>query len=157
MIIRLSQESDYPQLAEMKWLHGEEDDADYGEANLAGADKARFTEDFVRFLETHPDYTVFVACDGDIVASAMFVCLIPKVPKPNGKARYIAYLTNVYTRREYRNRGIGTQLLAHIKQYLTQKRCELIFVWPSDNSVNWYERNGFSAENEIFECALCEE
>ena len=37
------------------------------------------------------------------------------------------------------------------------EKCELLFVWPSDNSVTWYQRNGFSGDNEIFECPLCEE
>lgn len=66
-------------------------------------------------------------------------------------------LTNVYTKGAYRNKGIGTQLLNHIKNLLTDKKCELLFVWPSDNSVAWYQRNGFNEDNEIFECPLCEE
>ena len=89
--------------------------------------------------------------------SAMFVYLIPKLPKPNGNAKYIAYLTNVYTKKEYRNKGIGTQILNFIKDDLVKKKCELLFAWPSDNSIAWYQRNGFSEDNEIFECPLCEE
>ncbi|MBO5177595.1 MAG: GNAT family N-acetyltransferase [Lachnospiraceae bacterium] len=154
MELRLAGEQDYIQLAELKWLHGEEDDMDYGENNLAGADKNLFTEEFVGFLQEHKEYLIFAASDGEIVASAMFVYRIPKVPKPNGKARYIAYLTNVYTRKEYRNQGIGTELLSYIKGYLTEQKCELLFVWPSEKSRNWYERSGFSPENEIFECVL---
>lgn len=100
---------------------------------------------------------IFIAGDGAVVASAMFVYMIPKVPKPNGKARYIAYLTNVYTRKEYRNQRIGTELLTYIKEYLAQRKCELLFVWPSEKSMNWYERNGFCRENEIFECGLAQE
>ena len=157
MELRLAREQDYIQLAELKWLHGEEDDLDYGEKNLEGADKKLFGEEFVRFLQEHKEYLIFVAADGDIVASAMFVYMIPKVPKPNGKAKYIAYLTNVYTRKEYRNQGIGTELLSYIKGYLAEQKCELLFVWPSEKSMNWYERNGFSLENEIFECVLGEE
>ena len=157
MELRLAGEQDYIQLAELKWLHGEEDDMDYGENNLAGADKNLFTKEFVGFLQEHKEYLIFVAADGDIVASAMFVYMIPKVPKPNGKAKYIAYLTNVYTRKEYRNQGIGTELLSYIKGYLAEQKCELLFVWPSEKSMNWYERNGFSLENEIFECVLGEE
>ena len=157
MEVRLAREQDYLQLAELKWLHGEEDDMDYGEKNLAGADKKIFTEEFVRFLQEHKEYLIFVAADGNTVAAAMFVYIIPKVPKPNGKARYIAYLTNVFTRREYRNQGIGTELLTYIKGFLAECKCELLFVWPSEKSMNWYERNGFSPENEIFECVLGEE
>lgn len=157
MELRLAREQDYIQLAELKWLHGEEDDMDYGEKNLAGADKNTFMGEFVRFLQAHKEYLVFVAADGNVVASAMFVYLIPKVPKPNGKAKYIAYLTNVYTRKEYRNQGVGTELLAYIKRSLAEHKCELLFVWPSAKSMNWYERNGFCPENEIFECGLGEE
>ena len=154
MELRLVKEQDYLQLAELKWLHGEEDDMDYGEKNLAGADKNLFTIEFVRFLQEHKEYPGFVAVEGNTVVSAMFVYMIPKVPKPNGKAKHIAYLTNVYTRKEYRNQGIGTELLAYIKEYLVHKKCELLFVWPSEKSMNWYERNGFSPENELFECGL---
>ena len=157
MEIRFAEEKDYLQLAEMKWLHGGEDDIDYGEKNLVGADKNLFMDEFVRFLQEHKEYLIFVVADGNTVASAMFVYMIPKVPKPNGKAKYIAYLTNVYTRKEYRNQGIGTELLAYIKEYLAGHKCELLFVWPSEKSMNWYERNGFSPENEIFECGLMQE
>lgn len=157
MELRLAREQDYMQLAELKWLHGEEDDMDYGEKNLVGADKNLFMEEFVRFLREHKEYLMFVAADGNTVASAMFVYMIPKVPKPNGKAKCIAYLTNVFTRKEYRNQGIGTELLTYIKGYLTEHKCELLFVWPSEKSTSWYKKNGFNPENEIFECGLGEE
>lgn len=154
MDIRFAGERDFGQLAEMKWLHGAEDDIDYGEHNLDGVDKSEFTAQFVEFLKADSHYKIFVADDGGVIASAMFVCEIPKIPKPNGCAKSIAYLTNVYTRSEYRNRGIGTRLLEHIKNYLTERSCELVFAWPSDNSVNWYERNGFLPNGEIHQCML---
>lgn len=103
------------------------------------------------------EYEIIVAEVNGIVVSAMFVYLISKLPKPNGNAKYIAYLTNVYTKKEYRNKGIGTQMMNYIKSYLIEKKCELLFAWPSDNSIAWYQRNGFNGDNEIFECPLCEE
>ena len=157
MKIRIANETDYNELALMKWEHGAEDDIDYGEHNLDGADKSGFIKEFVDFLKTHKEYRIFVAVENSIVVSAMFVYLIPKLPKPNGNAKYIAYLTNVYTKKEYRNKGIGTQILDHIKNDLIDKKCELLFAWPSDNSVAWYERNGFSGDNEILECPLVAE
>lgn len=156
MEIRMAQEQDYPQLAEMKWLHCEEDDRDYREETLVGADRDLFIAEFEKFLDEHKEYRIFVAGDGEMIASAMFVYMIPKTPKPNRAGRYIAYLTNVYTREEYRNKGIGTDLLAYIKDYLRKETCELLFVWPSDNSVAWYTRNGFSGENDILECEVGE-
>lgn len=157
MNIRFGEEKDFLQLAEMKWLHGEEDDIDYGEHNLDGVDKEIFISEFIAFLKSDKGYKIFVAEDNNIIASAMFVYMIPKIPKPNGHSKYIAYLSNVFTRKEYRNKNIGTELLSYIKNYLTEQKCELIFVWPSDNSVKWYSRNGFSGINEIFECGLTEE
>ena len=157
MKIRIANETDYNELALMKWEHGAEDDIDYGEHNLDGADKSGFIKEFVDFLKTHKEYRIFVAEENSIVVSAMFVYLIPKLPKPNGNAKYIAYLTNVYTKKEYRNKGIGTQILDHIKNDLIDKKCELLFAWPCDNSVAWYERNGFSGDNEILECPLVAE
>ena len=138
----------------MKWLHCEEDDIDYHTTNLVEADKNKFIEEFVAFLNEHKEYKVFVASDSDVIISSMFLCVIPKTPKPNRKQKYIAYLTNVYTLREYRNKKIGTELLTYIKEYLAKEACELIFVWPSTNSVNWYSRNDFKQENEILECTL---
>ena len=157
MEIRLANEADYNELALMKWEHGVEDDIDYGEHNLDGVNKDKFVEEFFAFLKAHKEYDIIVAEVNGIVVSAMFVYLISKLPKPNGNAKYIAYLTNVYTKKEYRNKGIDTQMMNYIKSYLIEKKCELLFAWPSDNSIAWYQRNGFSEDNEIFECPLCEE
>lgn len=157
MEIRLANEADYNELALMKWEHGAEDDIDYDEHNLDGVNKDEFVDEFVAFLKSHKEYGIIVAEVDGIVVSAMFIYLISKLPKPNGNAKYIAYLTNVYTKKEYRNKGIGTQMMNYIKRYLIEKKCELLFAWPSDNSIAWYQRNGFNGDNEIFECPLCEE
>ena len=45
MELRMAQEKDYKQLAEMKWLHCEEDDADYHTTRLDGVDKNKFLEE----------------------------------------------------------------------------------------------------------------
>ncbi len=155
--LRTAIPSDYAQLAEMKRLHCEEDDRDYNEHTLQGADKQAFLDEFVSFLHHQKEYLIFVAADEEGIASTMFVHLIPKVPKPNSHIRSIAYLTNVFTKERYRNKGIGTELLTYIKSYLKSEHCELIFAWPSDRSVPFYTRNDFCEENDIVECMLLEE
>ena len=141
----------------MKWEHGAEDDIDYDEHNLDGVNKDEFVDEFVAFLKAHKEYEIIIAEENSIVVSAMFVYLVPKLPKPNGNAKYIAYLTNVYTKKKYRSKGVGTQMMNYIKSDLVKNKCELLFAWPSDNSIAWYQRNGFNGDNEIFECPLCEE
>ena len=150
-MIRLAEEKDFFQLAEMKWQHSAEDDITYGETNTTGVDKQSFIDDYITFLKNNSTYTVFVLEQNNIIFSAMYVAIIDKVPKPKLSKSYIAYLTNVHTLNEYRNKGYGTELLSFIKNFLKEKGCELIFVWPSDNSVNWYIRNEFKTENDIME------
>ena len=89
-ILRQAGEQDHAQLADMKWRHCEEDDADYGESNLAGVDRDAFIENFVLFLRNQTTYRIFVACDGERVASAMFVAVVPQVPKPTRKSESLA-------------------------------------------------------------------
>ncbi len=152
--IRLCEKKDFIQLAEMKWLHCKEDDMDYGENNIKGADKQKFISEFIEFLNQENEYKIFVTDEDDVIVSAMFVYVIPKVPKPNLQESCIAYLTNVFTKKEYRNKNIGTKMLEYIKNYLTKLNCELIIVYPSQQSINWYIRNGFSNVNEVFECKI---
>ena len=58
MELRLARESDYLQLAEMKWLHCEEDDIDYNSKYLVGVEKKEFIDEFVRFLYEHTEYKI---------------------------------------------------------------------------------------------------
>ena len=153
-MIRLAEEKDFLQLAHMRWEHKKEDDATYGEDNIKGIESDEFIKEYINFLKTESVYKIFVMEKNEQIIAAMFVTMIRKVPKPNKKESYIAYLTNVYTLKEYRNQGVGTEMLSYIKNYLKQNRCENIIVWPSDKAIEWYVRNEFKSENEILECEL---
>ena len=132
-------------------------DQEYGEKNTEGIDREEYIRKVIEFLNNDDKYKIFVTKENDKIVSCMFVYLIPKVPNPNGNSKYIAYLTKVYTLKEYRNMGLGTELLNYIKNYLKDLKCELIFAWPSDNSLKWYEKNEFSNDNDIMECVLMDE
>lgn len=150
-MIRLAEERDFLQLAEMKWEHSAEDDVTYGESNIVGVDKQQFIDEFVDFLKNDTTYTVFVMELDGIVVSAMYVAIINKVPKPKVSNYCLAYLTNVHTLEAYRNKGYGTQLLTYIKNYLKERNCEMVIVWPSKNSTRWYERNEFNPDNSMMQ------
>lgn len=152
-MIRLAKHSDYLQLAEMRYLHAVEDN----EVDLTDFDKEKYFADFIGFLKRENQYKIFVSVEGKKVISAMYIYLVPKIPMPKQTSKSIAYLTKVFTLKEYRHKGIGGQLLSFIKNYLKNISCELIFVWPSEESIKFYERNGFSQENDICECTLNEE
>lgn len=153
-MIRLAEEKDFYQLAEMRWQHKAEDDIIYNETNIVGVDKEKFIDEYISFLNNNSSYKIFIMEQEENIIAAIYVAVLRKVPKPNVNESYIAYLTNIYTLQEYRNRGNGTALLSYIKEYLKEKKCELMIVWPSDNSINWYLKNGFHLENDIMECLL---
>lgn len=94
MNIRFGEENYYFQLAELKWLHLEEDDMDYNETNLLGVDREVFISEYVSFLKMNSSYQIFVAEEDGSIISAMFICIIPKLPKPNRISESIAYLTS---------------------------------------------------------------
>ena len=120
-LIRLAEEKDFLQLAEMKWEHSAEDDVTYGEKNIVGVDKQAFINDYITFLKNDSTYTIFVLEQNDVIFSAMYVAIINKVPKPKVTKSYIAYLTNVHTMNEYRNKGFVKELIFECKNGLKKK------------------------------------
>lgn len=116
-MIRLAEEKDFLQLAHMRWEHKKEDDATYGEDNIKGIESDEFIKEYINFLKKESVYKIFIMEKNEQIIAAMFVTMIRKVPKPNKKESYIAYLTNVYTLKEYRNQGVGTEMLFFIKTY----------------------------------------
>lgn len=64
------------------------------------------------------------------------------------------YLTNVYTVPDRRSHGLGAELQRHIIDLARAEGLELLVVWPSDLSRSFYERLGFSADNQVLEMVL---
>ena len=127
MIIRLADEKDYSIVGKMRWLHAVEDDKVYGEKNTSNVDEHEYISKVIDFLNKNKDYKIFIAEENGTITASMFIYLVPKIPTPNGNSEFIAYLTKVFTKEEYRNKGIGTEMLNYIKEYLKKINCELIF------------------------------
>jgi RimJ/RimL family protein N-acetyltransferase len=88
-------------------------------------------------------WTIWLAeADGEIV-SHVYIGLIDKIPRPTRGSRWLGYMTNVYTRPEQRGRGIGAAVLQQVTAWAVEHDVELLVVWPSDESVAFYERAGF--------------
>ena len=45
--------------------------------------------------------------------------------------------------KKYRNKGIGSRLLSRINEWVKENNYEFVIVWPSDDSVNFYQKNGY--------------
>jgi RimJ/RimL family protein N-acetyltransferase len=148
MIYRLATEKDIPMLSEMRWQH------EYEEEDQFDISKEDFIKECNLFLIDglkNGTWDYWIAEEKDIIISNIYISRIRKVPKPQKLFAEIGYVTNVHTKAEFRNKGIGTELIKKVKQWALDNKMELLFVWPSERSINFYERQGFSMQNEIME------
>jgi GNAT superfamily N-acetyltransferase len=140
--IRFAHEQDVEQLVEMRRDFTFEDP--YPGVSLRSGyddDCRAFLLDAIGGGQWH----IWVAeVDGRIVAHA-FVALIDRVPRPIRERAHLAYLTNVYTRPEFRGQGIGGRIIRRAQAAAREADVELMIVWPSEESIEFYEREGFEA------------
>lgn len=150
MNYRIANKFDFAALASMRWdfkVEGEDT------VDLI-AKKDDFLKECVDFFNTSDDnglWTHWIAEENDEIISHISVNHIRKVPKPNLFFDEYAYVTNVYTKPEFRGQGVGSKLMDHVIKWGHEKSFEIMIVWPSSKAVNFYKRKGFKSENEIME------
>jgi GNAT superfamily N-acetyltransferase len=97
---------------------------------------------------------VWVAELDGLIVSHIYLEKIYKVPRPGRITHPFIYMTNVYTIPEYRGKGIGSKLIKEIEEWSRKQEFEFIIVWPSDWSVEFYQRNGYKHCSEPVELVL---
>ncbi|GMK37188.1 N-acetyltransferase [Paenibacillus sp. CCS19] len=112
------------------------------------------TKKFLEEAIVSNQWFIWVAEIDESVVSHIFLELINKVPRPGKKTNPFVYMTNVYTLPNYRGKGIGSKLLKQIKEWSKENNYEFIIVWPSDNSIDFYKRNGYINCTEPLELML---
>jgi GNAT superfamily N-acetyltransferase len=81
--------------------------------------------------------------DGEIIATSgiCFYQLPPTYSNPSGR---VAYITNMYTKDEYRRRGIAAELLEAVIEEAKKRDYKLIRLHTSDHGRSIYEKAGFT-------------
>lgn len=141
MKIRLAEEKDMEQLARMRWDNTIEFDESKKDESYENFEKV-FREFFENAMSSRQWY-IWVAEDKGKIVSHIYIELIQKVPRPGRKTQPFAYMTNVYTIPEYRNSGVGSKVLTTINKWIRESNYEFVIVWPSDEAVNYYKKNGY--------------
>ena len=129
------------------------------ESDPSDCDRWDFIEACALFLERgirRGTWVYWMAEEGQIV-SHVFVQMIEKVPKPGDLNGKWGYVTNVYTRPAFRDRGIGSGLMERVVSWAGEIGLELLIVWPGEESVPFYQRAGFAPSKEIMELPLAGE
>ncbi len=155
MIYRLAVESDLPTLAGMRWdfrteLHGAPEGA-------VRADFVPACADFLREALASGRWAIWIAEEEGHILSHVYIQRVRKVPRPGKLFAEFGYITNVYTLPDYRSRGIGATLLAHVKEWGRREKLEMFILWPSRRAVPFYYRAGFRPSPEALECPLWED
>jgi GNAT superfamily N-acetyltransferase len=157
---RMATRKDLPQLAQMRWAFrtGPDEPAPVvsKEAFLAACE-AFLARGLGDDQGLHGDWVYWIAVHEGQIVSHIFVHLFRSVPKPSQLVSRYGYMTNVYTRPSYRNRGIGSELMRHVKRWAQEQNVPFIIVSPSERSVPFYRRAGFTFETEFMELFLDEQ
>jgi GNAT superfamily N-acetyltransferase len=148
--IRVATADDVDALARLRWQMTDEE----GDVREPLADfLPRFREAVARF-EASGSWTIWVAVADDRVVGCLWLKRIERVPRPNRDAVRMGYVTNVYVEPAWRNRGIGSRLLAAVRAVAERERLAELFVWPSERAVTLYRRAGYAPSLELHELEL---
>lgn len=149
MIYRNATSKDINELSLMRWEFQTE----------SNEDKIIWTrEKFIEFCEVFymniidsDNWIFWLAEDKDRIISHVSVHIINNIPNPNRLINKWGYVTNSYTKKEYRNQGVGSELIQHAINEVKSVDIETLIVWPSDKSFDFYKRAGFTENNSIME------
>jgi GNAT superfamily N-acetyltransferase len=111
-------------------------------------------DDFERRLdewlrrEEHQRLTWLGLVDDQPVAMVNML-VFTRMPRPGTEVSQWGYLANFYVRPENRDAALGTRLLAALTAYADEHGFVRVILSPSERSVPFYERGGFSASNAL--------
>lgn len=90
------------------------------------------------------DLVIFLALDGDTIASSCMACIFRTAPVPscpNGKA---AELLNVYTKQAYRRMGLAEKLVRMMLSELQSRGVDKVLLDYTDDGLPLYRKLGFT-------------
>jgi ribosomal protein S18 acetylase RimI-like enzyme len=154
MNYRIATQEDLAQLSELRWDFRAEDGDE-----VPVVDKGEFVQTCISFLKRGLEngyHVYWLAEENQEIVAHIFVHKIDMVPRPCKLHDQFGYITNNYTKPDYRSRGIGSRLIQKVTDWAKAEDLELLIVYPSEKAVSFYERAGFSMENEVMELRLRE-
>lgn len=142
--IRQATIADARELARLRWDFSDQTDQTF----------EAFSRSFAAFVEqilATGLWTIWVAEQDRRIIGNIYVQRVLKVPRPRRPEAYFGFVTNVYVEPFARNQGIGSQLLRTIQEWARGQHIEFLILWPSEESVAFYQRAGFVRNVDILE------
>lgn len=85
----------------------------------------------------------WIAEENEIILATSGVCFYQLPPSYSNPTGINAYVTNMYTKNEYRHQGIASHLLNLVVEEARKQGCKVIRLHASKNGRTLYERFGF--------------
>jgi GNAT superfamily N-acetyltransferase len=153
---RLAAPEDISILAEMRWENRQERGYESPPAPENNVDFIQVCQRFLEAALSSGRWYIWVAAEGDDLVSHIYVQMIEKVPRLSCFHPCFGYVTNVYTRPSWRSEGVGGNLLEAVIDWAKEEGLEMLVLWPSQESVEFYQRAGFKEGMEAMELHLCD-
>lgn len=149
--LRRATPADAEELARLRWADSTEDGT---VPQQSCADFCAHFATFVRAALAGGQWTIWVAEGAGRIVAHIYVCAVPKAPRPDRAVTTWGYTTAVYAVPEVRNSGIGSCLLRRVVAWAEAERLECLHLWHSERSVPFYERAGFARPLDVLERPL---
>ncbi len=88
-------------------------------------------------------FVSFIAWDGETAAACSGLSVVALPPSYGDLSGKKGYITNMYTRKEYRGQGIARKLLDCLKEYAKSEGCTTLALNASDAGYPVYKKYGF--------------
>ena len=93
---------------------------------------------------THGTFVSFIAWDGETAAACSGLSVVALPPSYGDLTGKKGYITNMYTRTEYRGQGLARKLLDELKRYAVEVGCSSLELNASAAGYPVYKKYGFS-------------
>lgn len=122
-----------------------------------GIDQTQFRENTYTYYRRHmanDNYVSWVAVENGRIISVSGICFYEVPPTYANLSGLVAYVMSVYTKPEYRRRGISQALFAELLKEAKQKGCTEITLGASDMGRPMYEKFGFTSAKDAMKLRL---
>jgi GNAT superfamily N-acetyltransferase len=113
-------------------------------------DDPRFDDRFLDWYERESARRFsWLAEVGGAMVGMMNLAVFDRMPQPGREPGSWGYLANAFVLAAYRNQGIGSLLLRALLAHADSRGYVRVVLSPSERSVPFYQRAGFSAGTEL--------